>query len=263
MTESRYVLATNATDAESTRLALVEEIYDPGTIRRLEALDIRAGSRCLEVGAGGGSIARWLAERIGPSGHVVAADIDCRFLHDLPPNVEVRQLDIMTGEVETEHYDVVHGRAVLTHVPDPPTALGRMAAALRPGGVLLTEEADFAPLAFHGHHDADWATTVSRRVFAGLASAKAVNAYLGRDLAHRLGEVGLEVHGGEMAGELSRGDGRWSRMWALTMEAMAPGLVDSGSLTADDATRLLEVCRAAQTVLTGFLAVSVWARRPG
>lgn len=262
MTGSQYVLAGSETGAEAARLALLEQIYDPATTRRLDALSLREGARCLEVGAGGGSIARWLADRVGPDGHVVAADIDCRFLRDMPGNVEVRQLDIRADDLEPDHYDLVHCRAVLNHVPDPLAALRRMVAALRPGGMLLAEEADFGSFGLGGHPDADWATQVTRRMFDGWASAKIVNSYLGRDLARQLAEAGLEVLGGELNGEITRHGERWSQWWRLTMEATAPGLITAGLLAADDAERLLGIYAAPDTLITSFVNVAAWGRRP-
>jgi hypothetical protein len=54
------------------------------------------------VGAGRGSIAHWLVECVGPAGHVVAADLNPRLLRrvPLPPNVEIRALNILTQKVE-------------------------------------------------------------------------------------------------------------------------------------------------------------------
>lgn len=76
--EQQYVAAEVNADTESGRLRLLEVCRDPGTIGRLDRLGVSCGWRCLEVGAGHGSIARWLAERVGPTGSVLAADIDPR-----------------------------------------------------------------------------------------------------------------------------------------------------------------------------------------
>jgi Lysozyme inhibitor LprI len=87
--KNRYVLAGVDAATEAGRLALLEQRFDTGTIRRLGDLGVRSGWRCLEVGAGHGSIARWLSDKVGPAGSVVAADIDARFLTGLPDNVDV------------------------------------------------------------------------------------------------------------------------------------------------------------------------------
>ena len=58
------------------RLALLEACHDPATFRRSQALGVRPGWSCLDASAGHGSVARWLAQRVGPGGRVVAADLD-------------------------------------------------------------------------------------------------------------------------------------------------------------------------------------------
>jgi len=57
---------------ERRRLDLFAERLDPLTVRRIKALDLAAGARCLEVGGGRGSIARWLCEYVGPDGRATA-----------------------------------------------------------------------------------------------------------------------------------------------------------------------------------------------
>ena len=55
------------------------------------------GTRCLEVGAGGGSVAFWLAEQVGQSGVVVATDLETDFLESEAsshPGMEVLRHDI-------------------------------------------------------------------------------------------------------------------------------------------------------------------------
>ena len=80
MAEQRYFAADADSSDERRRHSLMEEAQDPLTRRYLGDRGLQAGWRCLEVGAGGGSIARWLAERVGPSGHVVATDLDVQFV---------------------------------------------------------------------------------------------------------------------------------------------------------------------------------------
>jgi hypothetical protein len=90
-------LLDNAGREDSARFAALAAILDPGTIRHLEERGITSGWHCLEVGGGGGSIAAWLAARVGPAGRVLVTDIDPRFLESLHlPNLEVRRHDIAT-----------------------------------------------------------------------------------------------------------------------------------------------------------------------
>ena len=78
----RYFAADAEADDELARLKLLEALCDPWTFRCLDGIGVRQGWRCLEVGAGAGSVVRWLSERVGSAGRVVAVDLDPRFLGD-------------------------------------------------------------------------------------------------------------------------------------------------------------------------------------
>lgn len=131
----------NAAPQAGDRFAHLSALYDEVTHRHLDRFGIDAGWRCLEVGAGGGSIARFMSERVGAWGHVVATDINTDWIAGaLPANVELRHHDIGIDPLPEAAFDVVHARAVLTFVPERRTALTRMTAALKPGGWLLVEE---------------------------------------------------------------------------------------------------------------------------
>ncbi|MGH8990621.1 MAG: class I SAM-dependent methyltransferase, partial [Acidimicrobiia bacterium] len=122
-------------DEERRRLALLEQVFDPGTEEHLGRIPLPLGAQCLEVGAGAGSIARWLCDRVGPDGRVVATDLDTGFLEQLTEkNLEVRRHDIVSDGLEEEAFDLIHSRLVLDHLPALQAVVKRMAAALRPGG---------------------------------------------------------------------------------------------------------------------------------
>ena len=112
MKGNRYFAKESPDAFERERLALLTQHADPITTRRLTDLGARPGWRCLDVGAGDGSVARWLAALVGPEGRVVATDLNPRFLagHGLP-NLEVRRHNILEDELEPAHYDLVHCRA--------------------------------------------------------------------------------------------------------------------------------------------------------
>lgn len=76
---ARYTFP-NAWELAPRRLELLEACHDPGSFRRAAALGVGPGSRCLDAGAGGGSFARWLADR---TGDVLAVDIDIRLVEEI------------------------------------------------------------------------------------------------------------------------------------------------------------------------------------
>ena len=135
-----YVL-DNADDRALLRLNALAEIFDTDTIQHLEARGVGSGWSCLEVGAGGGSMARWLSSRVGASGFVLATDIDTRHLASLQlPNLEVRKHDIAADPVPVGAFDLVHARLVLNSMPHSTNVLERLVAALKPRGWLVIEE---------------------------------------------------------------------------------------------------------------------------
>src|SRR3954466_14899908 len=140
---STYVF-DQAWQKERGRLTALESLYDGVSRRLLDERGVRAGWRCLEVGGGAGGIARWLADRVGETGYVLATDLDTRFLRqDVRPNLEVRTHNIVTDPLDEAVFDVIHARAVVEHVADREQVIKRLAAALRPGGWLVIEEVDF------------------------------------------------------------------------------------------------------------------------
>src|SRR5262249_6359478 len=144
MNDRAYVFDTTEHHGELTRLRVIEQVFDAGTRRCVLTTGVAAGWRCLEVGAGAGSIATWLSETVQPSGHVVAVDLNARFLSAIDaPNLDVLEADIRAAPLRTASFDLAHARFVLIHVPQWREALAAMLAALKPGGWLVLEEPDF------------------------------------------------------------------------------------------------------------------------
>lgn len=133
-----YVFRNSDPDSVD-RHSHLASILDELTVPRLSGLGDLTGRRCLEIGAGGGSVARWLARRTGPTGLVLATDVDPRHL---PPDAgyQVLQHNIATEPVPDGGWDLIHARAVLMHVPERRQVLVRLAAALAPGGALVVED---------------------------------------------------------------------------------------------------------------------------
>ncbi|HYH83156.1 MAG TPA: class I SAM-dependent methyltransferase [Longimicrobium sp.] len=134
--------ATLRIQADFDRLAALDDggwdhnrHYHPYLLRFLPARRERA----LEVGCGTGAFARSLARHFE---RVTAIDLSpemvrrARELSGAAANVEYRQADFLTGDVSPETFDCIATLATLHHLPFD-EALGKMRAALRPGGVLL------------------------------------------------------------------------------------------------------------------------------
>jgi SAM-dependent methyltransferase len=120
---------------------LWREAYDPITVSRLRGTGVSAGWHCLEVGAGGGSIAVWLAGRVAPAGSVLATDLDTRQI-PAAPGLTVSQHDIARDPLPESTFDLIHARTVLCWLPSREAVLHKLVCALKPGGVLQIDEVD-------------------------------------------------------------------------------------------------------------------------
>ncbi|MGH3888477.1 MAG: class I SAM-dependent methyltransferase [Pseudonocardiaceae bacterium] len=122
------------------------EMLDPMTTRRLAQTGVADGWHCLEVGAGGGSVATWLAQRVAPSGRVLATDIKPSHLQPghIPAmaGLEVVQHDIVRDPLPEATFDLICARLVLRNLPERLAVLDRLVRALRPGGWLQLDEFD-------------------------------------------------------------------------------------------------------------------------
>lgn len=96
----------------------------------------RSRGNALEVGCGAGAFACRLADR---AGHVDAIDSSPEMIeqakHRVPANVRLILADVLTEPLPEGYYDAIVSVTALHHMPLP-EVLPRLAASLRPGGVL-------------------------------------------------------------------------------------------------------------------------------
>ncbi|TDV47900.1 class I SAM-dependent methyltransferase [Actinophytocola oryzae] len=191
---NRYLLDNRRPEA-GDRFEALATLFDPWTFRHLDDLGLGDGWRCWEVGAGGVSVPRGLAERVGTSGRVLATDIDVSWTEPAAGGVlEVRRHDVLRDPPPEEKFDLVHARLVLVHLKDRAAALRVMIDALRPGGWLVIEDGDPAlqPLACPDERGPaeELANRLRTRMRALMADRGADLAY-GRTLPRLLRESAL------------------------------------------------------------------------
>src|SRR5436190_10717051 len=97
MADQKYLFSQIEEQAEYERLQMQEETADWISRGRLSSLGLSEGARCLEAGVGAGSMARWMASQVAPSGSVLGVDLDDRFFAaSSVPNLELRKEDLLT-----------------------------------------------------------------------------------------------------------------------------------------------------------------------
>lgn len=129
----------NSTQDAATQVQMLAGILDRDSTAVLDTIGIEAGWRCLDIGPGAGTITGWLADQVGDTGMVTALDIDPRHVKGAD-NIQIQTGDIRTTPLPTDHFDLIHARLVLMHLPTRQQVLNRLVTALRPGGVIVLSE---------------------------------------------------------------------------------------------------------------------------
>ena len=108
----------------------------------LELANLYPGNRVLDVAAGTGDQTLIAAERVGPTGHVLATDISANMLKLASDaareagltNVEVREMDAEKIDLDENSFDAVICRQGLMFFPNPVKALTGMRRVVKPQG---------------------------------------------------------------------------------------------------------------------------------
>ncbi|WP_433087316.1 class I SAM-dependent methyltransferase [Dactylosporangium sp. CA-052675] len=243
--------------AEHARLALLEEVFDPFSRASLDRIGIWPGWRCLEIGAGRGSVARELAARAGAA-NVTAADLSTRLLGPIEElGVRVLRHDVLRDPAPGE-FDLIHCRFVVDHLLQRQYAIERMVSWLRPGGILLVEAGGTAP-----------ALSSAPAVARAMAAA---NAVLERDLgtdpnwARRLplpleaaGLVGCGVHAEAPVVRGGRPLARWLRD---TFRMVDDAVAAAGLLGREELERAAAVYDDPSYVDYTWMTVAAWGTKP-
>jgi SAM-dependent methyltransferase len=244
--------------------ALLSALFDPVSAERVRGLLDLRGRRCLEVGAGGGEFAAWLARQVGHGGHVLATDIDPRTVTGRHPRLMVLAHDLTTDPVPGDGWDLIHARLVLAHLPQREEIVARLVAALGPGGVLLVEEFDTRPDMVLHAPDRDGAalyTTFQRVLSRDVFAAAGTDPGWARRAPGALLDAGLvEVHS-TGRWESWAGGGPGARFVAGVLDQVRDRLLAAG-LTEASLDRVHALLANPAFVLSGHTLVSTSGRRP-
>jgi SAM-dependent methyltransferase len=244
--EDRYIIRGGLEGREQLRI-LACAMY-PTTAALLDRVGIAPGVNCLDMGCGGGDVTRELARRVAPGGRAVGIDRDGAKLAiareeadgDAGVAVEYREGDVLTTELAPE-YDVVYVRFLLTHMADPAAAAARIAAGLRPGGVLIVEDIDFTGSFCH---PANAEYDRYAELYTRAAWARAVDPNIGPRLPQLLVAAGckrVRVNVVQPAGMTPEGHERDVKLVSpLTLENIADSAIAEGLATREEIEAVVE-----------------------
>ena len=264
--EGDYRGTERAPGPERLRLRELSASLDPETRRHILALGLAPGWRCLEVGAAEGSMSAWLSAQVGETGHVVAADLDLRFLADLDlPNLEVRGLDIRHDEVEHAAFDLAYCRTLLLHLPDPAAALRKLANALRPDGWLLVEEPDMCVFAAADpdHPRAEFFERFHRDIYQHFRAVKRMDTRFARTLPALFTKLGLKELRCHANARWLRGASPETRSPLRSLTMLSPPLLEAAVVTQAEIDEVLSLYENPDFGILSGLQVVVCGRKPG
>ena len=200
----------------------------------------------MEVGGGGGSMAEWLCELVGPEGEVVATDVETKFLEAIEArNLRVLAHDIVNDPLEEGAFDLIHIRAVLAHLPQRDDIVRRLVAALKPGGWLVPVVTDFSSVRAAGS-SADDGEFFDRGFAAVIEAARVTgfDPFYGRGIGAVLRGHGLEAVNVEGVVLEWNGSGPLAGLYSLTSERLRDIVIQSRAMSAKDLGRLLDLMRS-------------------
>jgi SAM-dependent methyltransferase len=256
-----YLLDNQARETGG-RFGALAELFDQGTFRHFERIGVDAGWSCWEVGAGGTSVAAWLARRTAAGGHVVATDIDTSWMSvEQSADFDVLRHDVGADVPPPGIFDLVHARLVLTHVRQRDAALRNMVSALKPGGWLVIEDFD-VKLQPRAIIDTDRDDLVANRIRAGfeaLLAERGVDLELGRRLPRLLRQLGLIDVGADAYMPVALPAVAW--LEEANVHQVREALVAKRYATSPEIECHLRAVRSGKVDLATPPLVSAWGRR--
>jgi SAM-dependent methyltransferase len=254
-----YIFQRNKEEHELLRLRMIEEALDPATIGRLQSTGIGAGWRCMEVGAGAGSIMKWMGSIIGNSGEVVAVDTNTSHIRNLSgPTYQMIQGDFLEASLGGA-FDLAHCRYVLIHNRHSQAMLEKLRGLIKPGGFLVVEEPDFTSAKLL-NKDLDGSQQRVNNAICRMFEQMQLDPAYGLSLPARIAAAGLQVLTVDSRIHLNRGGDTMARMMGESTRALREKYIATGEADATDIEKYIENANNARFWAVYYSTVSVIAR---
>lgn len=236
----------------------------------LDEIEIRPGSRVLDIGCGPMGILNLLSDRVRPHGEVIGVEREARFVETARSeltkrglnNVKVIQADALKTGLEKNSFDLVHERLVLINVPEREALLAEMLSLLRPGGTVALENNDNISWLCHPEHPS-W--KILRDAFFTAFHANGGDLFVGRRLPGLLRAAGVQdvqvkVH----IDVVKPGSHRRTHLFSL-LDSLHDKIIALGLLSEQELAIHREALRGhlenSDTVIIDKLHVQAWGRK--
>ena len=241
----------------------------PTTTELLGRVGLQPGARCLDVGCGGGEVTFEIARLVGPIGQVTGLDMDEVKLalgREAAERRGVTNVDFRVADVsrwnEEDTYDLVYCRFLLQHLSRPIDLLRDMWAAVRPGGVLVVEDADFEALFCDPPNEGYefW-----KRSYSRVLELRGGDPVIGRKLHRYFREADVPSPAMNVV-QLATTSGEAKTLPLSTLEATGEAILAEAVATEEELTtalaRLASFTADPDTVSGSPRIFQVWASRP-
>jgi hypothetical protein len=193
----------------------------------------------------------------------MAVDLDTRwFQHDGSPQLEVRQLDVVTASIPEGPWDLIHERLVLQHIPARLDVLDRLVARLAPGGWLVVEDFDTGEVRTtdRGGPDHELIVRMATAFNRLLAERDGANDFAA-DAWRHLRQRGLVETGASGHVVFDSGGTGFTQVMAANARQVRDGLLGLG-IAPDDFARFLELLTDPDAIIGTSVLITAWGRRP-
>jgi len=143
---------SNRIDFEINRLAEQAKCWEPEAEILFDRIPVNPGWQCIDLGCGPLGVLGALSQRVGANGGVTGFDHNPYYLQAANKfidqnhlrNVNVIEGDLFNNSLKPHSFDLCHMRFVFTQIGCSLELVKEMAALTRPGGVVISEESDWA-----------------------------------------------------------------------------------------------------------------------
>jgi 2-polyprenyl-3-methyl-5-hydroxy-6-metoxy-1,4-benzoquinol methylase len=270
MNNPAYVLGHS--DREISRLKVQARLLEPVTKQFLRDAGITAGMRVLDIGSGAGDVAFLAAELVGRSGEIIGCDTSSAAVAAATRAAEeggmhhvfFRESDPAHMEF-SQRFDAIVGRYVLLFQTSPAEMLRKLARHVRPGGVMVFHEPDWAsarstPPAPTYDRCVGWIRDTFR--ISGTDSdmaSKLYAAFIGADLAAPTMRMQTFISGGAACSDFLQAVADLIGILVPTMERQGIATVAEADV-ATLAERLTAEVKNNGSVVVGRSEVGAWTR---
>jgi ubiquinone/menaquinone biosynthesis C-methylase UbiE len=264
-----YSLGTSPAERDRLRRQSAE-LRDHSALL-LDRVGVAEGWQAIDLGCGPSGILDLLAERVGPSGHVVGLDYETanvalarEFAAERGlANVEVIQGDAHRTGFPSASYDLVHARTLLINIPDPAAVVAEMVRLIRPGGWVAVLEPDGGGSVCHPAHPA-WDRLT--QIFFSAQEVDGADTFIGRRLPELFRQAGLVDIGVEAKADIYPAGNSRRTIRADLVRSMRPKILAAGIASERELDEVDHAVREhlsdPRTLMLPHLLFLTWGRKP-